>query len=154
VAGHRFSLGEMSPDPMRRPAASLQRRFCERQSIQSVFFQLEYYTGQVETCCTLVGDNGIDQFARTLTLPNMQVVEFSEAKDDLNSVLDRVSKDADYTIITRHNSEDAVVMSLETFNSHMETMHLLKSPANAQHLAKSIEQYKAGKVFQRELLDE
>jgi antitoxin YefM len=83
----------------------------------------------------------------------MQIVEFSVAKDDLGSVLERVSKDADYTIITRPDSEDAVVMSLETFNSHMETMHLLKSPAYAQHLTKSIEQYKEGKVFQRELLD-
>ena len=83
----------------------------------------------------------------------MQVVEFSEAKDDLGSLLERVSKDSDYTIISRPDSEDAVVMSLETFNSHMETMHLLKSPTNAQHLAKSMEQYKEGNVFQRELLD-
>ena len=83
----------------------------------------------------------------------MQVVEYSEASEDLNSVLDRVSKDSDYTIIKRSDSEDVVVMSLETFNSHMETMHLLKSPANAQHLAKSIEQLNEGKIFHRELLD-
>jgi antitoxin YefM len=47
-----------------------------------------------------------------------------------------------------------VVMSLDYYNSLMETVHLLKSPKNASHLNKSIEQYNAGKVTQRELLDE
>jgi hypothetical protein len=38
------------------------------------------------------------------------------------------------------------VMSLDTFNSLMETVHLLKTPANAVHLARSIEQYRQGKL--------
>ncbi len=44
-------------------------------------------------------------------------------------------------------------MSLATFNSLMETVHLLKSPANAAHLTRSIEQYRKGKVKARDLLD-
>lgn len=35
----------------------------------------------------------------------------------------------------------------------METVYLLKSPANAAHLAESIAQYKAGKTVTRELMD-
>lgn len=66
---------------------------------------------------------------------------------------DQVSDDADYTEITRRDASDAVVMSLDTFNSLMETVHLLKSPANAAHLARSIEQYRKGKVKPGELLD-
>jgi antitoxin YefM len=84
----------------------------------------------------------------------MRVVNFSDARNNLKSVLDRVVEDADYTVITRRDSEDAVVMSLETFNSYVETFHLLGSPANAAHLAKSIEQYKNGNVQERELMDE
>ncbi|MGK5090390.1 type II toxin-antitoxin system prevent-host-death family antitoxin [Deltaproteobacteria bacterium TL4] len=84
----------------------------------------------------------------------MRVVNFSEARNNLKSVLDQVSDDADYTVITRRDSQDAVVMSLETFNSYMETFHLLRSPANASHLAKSIEQYKNGKIHERELVNE
>ena len=84
----------------------------------------------------------------------MRVVNFSEARNNLKSVLDQVVDDADYTVITRRDSEDAVVMSLETFNSYMETFHLLRSPANAAHLVKSIEQYKSGNLQERELIDE
>ena len=35
----------------------------------------------------------------------------------------------------------------------METVHLLKSPANAAHLARSIEQYRKGKAKARDLVD-
>ena len=63
-------------------------------------------------------------------------------------------KRADEPLITRRDSEDAVVMSLETFNAYMETFHLLRSPANAAHLLKSIEQYKEGSVQERKLINE
>jgi len=33
-------------------------------------------------------------------------------------------------------------MSMDYYNSLKETLHLLKSPANAAHLAQSIEQFK------------
>lgn len=64
----------------------------------------------------------------------MKVVSFSEARSSLKTVLDRVVDDPDYTIVTRRDADDVVVMSLESFNSVMETVHLLKSPANAAHL--------------------
>jgi antitoxin YefM len=84
----------------------------------------------------------------------MRIISFSEARNSLKSVLDHVVEDADYTIITRRDSEDAVVMSLEYFNGLMETVHLLKSPANAAHLQRSIAQFKADQVVERELVDE
>lgn len=76
----------------------------------------------------------------------MRIVSFTEARNGLKSVLDGVVNEVDCTVITRRDSEDAVVMSMGYYNSLMETVHLLKSPANAAHLNKSIEQYKAGKV--------
>ncbi|MTW22556.1 type II toxin-antitoxin system Phd/YefM family antitoxin [Allochromatium palmeri] len=83
----------------------------------------------------------------------MQTISFSDARNHLKEVLDRVAADADYTVITRHHADDAVVMSLAHFNSLMETVHLLRSPANAAHLARSIAQYQAGEVQERELID-
>ena len=84
----------------------------------------------------------------------MKVVNFSEVRNNLRTVLDQVVEDADYTVITRRDAEDAVIMSLEIFNSYMETFYLLRSPANAAHLTRSIEQYKTGKIQKRDLLDE
>jgi antitoxin YefM len=83
----------------------------------------------------------------------MNIVSFSEARTNLKQVCDRVVDDADHTIITRRDAEDVVVMSLESFNSLLETVHLLKSPANAAHLALSIEQFRQGQVKERALLD-
>lgn len=84
----------------------------------------------------------------------MKIVTFTEARNQLKAILDRVVNDADYTVITRRDAGDAVVMSLEYFNSLLETVHLLKSPANAAHLERSISQYKQGRVTQKDLLDE
>ena len=84
----------------------------------------------------------------------MKVVNFSDARNRLKSVLDQVANDRDYTIISRRDADDAVVMSLDQFNSLMETVHLLKSPANAVHLAKSIKQYQSGETISRELIDD
>jgi antitoxin YefM len=43
----------------------------------------------------------------------------------------------DATIISRRGDADTVVMPLARYLSLMETMHLLATPANAAHLAKS-----------------
>ena len=84
----------------------------------------------------------------------MRVINFSEARNKLKSVLDQVVEDSDYTVISRRDAEDAIVMSLDHFNGLMETVHLLKSPANAAHLARSIAQYRSGKVENHELVDD
>jgi antitoxin YefM len=84
----------------------------------------------------------------------MRIVSFTDARNKLKSVLDQVVNDADCTVITRRDSEDAVVMSLKYYNSLMETVYLLKSPANAEHLRKSIEQFREGRTLERELLGE
>lgn len=84
----------------------------------------------------------------------MRIVSFTEARNSLKSVLDDVVNDADTTVITRRDSEDAVVMSLDYYNSLMETVHLLRSPENAEHLNRSITQYRAGQATVRDLIDE
>jgi antitoxin YefM len=83
----------------------------------------------------------------------MRVVNFSEARSGLKSVIDQVIEDADYTVISRRDAPDAVLMSLDTFNSLLETVHLLKSPANAAHLARSIEQFRMGQIHKQDLVD-
>ncbi len=75
----------------------------------------------------------------------MRVINYSEARNGLKALIDQVVADADYTVIARRGAPDAVLMSLDTFNGLMETIYLLKSPANAAHLDRSIEQYRSGR---------
>src|SRR5260364_30128 len=57
----------------------------------------------------------------------MRVISFSEARNTLKSVIDRVIHDADVTVIKRRNDPDAIIMSLDCYNSLMETVHLIKT---------------------------
>lgn len=84
----------------------------------------------------------------------MKIISFTEARNSLKAVLDGVVNDANTTVITRRNAEDAVVMSLDYYNSLMETVYLLRSPKNAEHLHRSVAQYRAAKTTARELIDE
>ena len=79
-----------------------------------------------------------------MMIDQMRVINFSEAKIQLNQVID----EGDFTIISRNDAQDAVVMSLDTFSSIQETLYLLRSPENAAHLNRSLAQYR-GRSDQR-----
>lgn len=83
----------------------------------------------------------------------MRIVNFSDARNSLRAVIDQVVEDADVTIISRRDAPNAVIMSLDHYNSLIETVHLLSSPANAAHLAKSLSQARAGQAQPRELVN-
>lgn len=85
------------------------------------------------------------------SFPPMRIINYSEARNSLKAVLDSVVEDADVAVITRRDAADAVVMSLDHYRSIVETLHLVSTPANATHLAKSIAQFKAGKAKRRSL---
>jgi hypothetical protein len=55
--------------------------------------------------------------------------------------------------ITRRHSQGAVLISLATYNSLMETVHLLRSPANAAHLQRSLEQAERGEWLEHALIE-
>ncbi|NWL78512.1 type II toxin-antitoxin system prevent-host-death family antitoxin [Pseudomonas taiwanensis] len=84
----------------------------------------------------------------------MRVVNFSDARNNLKKVIDDVVNDSDFTVISRRDAPDAVLLSLDSFNSLMETVHLLKSPANAAHLARSLAQMESGKTVVRGLMED
>jgi antitoxin YefM len=84
----------------------------------------------------------------------MKTISFSKAQNSFKSVLDYVVNNAEPLAITRAGEADVVVMSLHEYSSLMETVHLLRSPANAEHLNRSIAQYKEGNVSPRELIND
>ena len=83
----------------------------------------------------------------------MRTKTFSEARARLKDVLDNVARDHVPTLIKRRDAEDAVVMSLSDYNALQETLYLLSTPANAQHLLESVGQLRRGKVRSRRLVE-
>lgn len=82
----------------------------------------------------------------------MRTASYSELRRNLAAMLDSVAEDRDAVIVTRdHGKPAAVLMSLEEFASYEESLHLLKSPANARALLKSIAELDRGKGKTRRL---
>ncbi len=81
----------------------------------------------------------------------MIAANFSEFRTGLKKYLDSVEDDNETLVIKRKSGKGAVLISLDEYNSIMETMHLLSSRKNADRLYESIEQMKSGKVIKPEL---
>ena len=83
----------------------------------------------------------------------MDVVNYSDARQNLKELMDRVVADMTQVVVTRQKADPVVMVSLAEWNSITETLHLLSSPANAERLLSAIRQLDAGKGTQRELVD-
>ena len=84
----------------------------------------------------------------------MKAANFTEFRTKLKQFLDDVEKNNETLIIKRGPGTGAVLISLDEYNSILETMHLLSSKANADRLYESIHQMKTGKSFQKDLIEE
>ena len=80
-----------------------------------------------------------------LTFPAMNAVSFSEARKNLKSMIDKAVADrAPLAITRRRGQEGAVLVSESEWASIEETMHLLRSPKNAERLLKAVRGLEAG----------
>lgn len=76
----------------------------------------------------------------------MDVVNYSAARQNLASLMDKVTQDRTPVVVTRQGAEDVVLMSMSEFEGWLETVHLLTPPRNAEHLRRSIGQLDAGRT--------
>jgi len=83
----------------------------------------------------------------------MIAANFSEFRTALKKYLDSVEDDNETLIIKRKTGKGAVMISLDEYNSIMETLHLLSSKKNADRLYESIQQMKSGKTIKPKLDD-
>ena len=84
----------------------------------------------------------------------MIIANYTEFRTELKTFLDSVEDNNETLIIKRGTGKGTVVISLQEYNSIMETVHLLSSKANADRLYESIQQMKSGKGTQKELIEE
>lgn len=83
----------------------------------------------------------------------MDVVNYSDARQNLKGLMDRVVADVTPIVVTRQKAESVVVVSLTEWNSINETLHLLSSPKNAERLLSAIRELEAGDGVERDLIE-
>ena len=74
----------------------------------------------------------------------MQAISYSEARENLKSVIDKVVADRAPILITRQRGEGAVLISASDWEGIEETLYLLSSPANAKRLLEAVRGFEAG----------
>jgi len=84
----------------------------------------------------------------------MIAANYTEFRTGLKKFLDSVEENNETLIIKRGTGNGTVMISLDEYNSIMETVHLLSSKANADRLYESIKQIKEGKKIRKNLIDE
>ena len=84
----------------------------------------------------------------------MIAANYTEFRTGLKNYLDNVEFNNETLIIKRGSGKGAVLLSLDEYNSIMETLHLLSSKKNAKRLFESIDQIKTGKKVQHNLIKE
>jgi antitoxin YefM len=84
----------------------------------------------------------------------MIAANYTEFRTGLKNYLDDVENNNETLIIKRGSGKGTVMISLDEYNSIMETLHLLSSKQNAKRLFESIEQMKTGKKAKHSLIEE
>lgn len=83
----------------------------------------------------------------------MIVANYTEFRNELKNYLDNVEFNHETLIIKRGSGKGTVLISLDEYNSIMETLHILSSKKNAKRLFESIEQMKTGKRAEHKLIE-
>lgn len=83
----------------------------------------------------------------------MIAANYTEFRTGLKKYLDKVEEDNEILIIKRGTGNGTVLISLDEYNSIMETVHLLSSKANADRLYESIKQIKEGTGIIKDLIE-
>jgi antitoxin YefM len=76
----------------------------------------------------------------------MTHVSITELRTNLATRMTEVCQSRDVLIVTRQNEPSVVMLAQDEFESIMETVHLLRSPANAARLLRSVAAADAGEL--------
>jgi antitoxin YefM len=83
----------------------------------------------------------------------MNTISVEQAKINFRDVVRQVLDDVTPTIVMTESGESVVMLSLDEYNAWQETLYLLSTPANAEHLRKSIAEDQAGFTTQQDLIE-
>jgi len=81
----------------------------------------------------------------------MKSITYTKAREKLSDTINRICEDHDPWVITKKDDKAVVMISLEDYESLVETSYLLKSPRSARRLLESIVQLERSKGKKRKL---
>jgi antitoxin YefM len=85
--------------------------------------------------------------------PQPSHVNYTDFRERLAAYMDQVWDSRAPLHVTRQGGRAVVVISKEEFDGWMETVHLLRSPANARRLLEAIVAANAGKLDEHDLIE-
>ncbi|MEA5564714.1 type II toxin-antitoxin system prevent-host-death family antitoxin [Anabaena sp. UHCC 0399] len=82
-----------------------------------------------------------------------EITSPTDARNDFFKLLDQVVQNHQVYIINRRDSENVALIAESDLVSLVETVYLLRSPANARRLFDAIEESKIGKIQPRSIAE-
>ena len=81
----------------------------------------------------------------------MRAVFYSQARNNLREIINKVCDDFDEYIITTKDEKSVVLISYEEYSSMKETIYLLSSKNNRDRLNNAVEQIENSKFLKKEI---
>lgn len=81
----------------------------------------------------------------------MQAVFYSQARNNLREIINKVCDDFDEYIITTKDEKSAVLISYDEYSAMKETMYLLSSKNNRDRLNEAIDQIESSKFIKKDI---
>ena len=81
----------------------------------------------------------------------MQAVFYSQARNNLREIINKVCDDFDEYIITTKDEKSVVLISYEEYSSMKETIYLLSLKNNRDRLNNAVEQIENSKFLKKEI---
>jgi len=79
-------------------------------------------------------------------------IAVSTLRKNLKSTFDTITVTRSPYIITRKGKENIIILPADEYTAMLETLHLVKSPKNAEKLKKSLEEESDGNLLYNQLL--
>jgi antitoxin YefM len=83
----------------------------------------------------------------------MEITSYTEFRNNLAAMMDKVNNDHAPVLITRQNGLPAILMSYEDFQSYDETAYLMSNPEVAKKLQRGVDDIRSGNYVVRDIVE-
>jgi antitoxin YefM len=83
----------------------------------------------------------------------MATISYTDFRQRLAKYMDEVWNSRAPLRVTRQNARPVIVLAEDEYEGMVETLHLLRSPANAERLRRSIKGAEAGQLTEHEIVE-